>query len=117
MRKVKIEKEDSGVWEVKNDEDKFQLDILGKILGRIGRDDEDAASKNKKTKYLIRNNNILTVVSYRDEAYPTALFSEYGLDSKDEIFKAIIFYDKNGADENIIEDGERVVLYEGDSEN
>lgn len=117
MRKVKIEKEDSGVWEVKNDEDKFQLDILGKILGRIGRDDEDTASKNKKTKYLVRNNNILTVVSYRDEAYPTALFSEYGLDSKDEIFKAIIFYDKNGADENIIEDGERVVLYEGDSEN
>lgn len=117
MRKVKIEKEDSGVWEVKNDEDKFQLNILGKILGRIGRDDEDIASKNKKTKYLIRNNNILTVVSYRDEAYPTALFSEYGLDSKDEIFKAIIFYDKNGADQNIIEDGERVVLYEGDSEN
>ncbi|MGL4786046.1 MAG: aryl-sulfate sulfotransferase, partial [Cetobacterium sp.] len=117
MRKVKIEKEDSGVWEVKNDEDKFQLDILGKILGRIGRDDEDIASKNRKTKYLVRNNNMLTVVSYRDGAYPTALFSEYGLDSKDEIFKAIIFYDKNGADENIIEDGERVVLYEGDSES
>lgn len=118
MRKVKIEKEDSDVWEVKNDEDKFQLDILGKILGRIGRDDEDnTTSKNKKTKYLVRNNNILTVVSYRDETYPTALFSEYGLDSRDEIFKAIIFYDKNGADENIIEDGERVVLYEGDSEN
>lgn len=117
MRKVKIEKKDSGVWEVKNDEDKFQLDILGKILGRIGRDDEDMVSNNKKTKYLVRNNNMLTVVSYRDEAYPSALFSEYGLDSKDEIFKAIIFYDKNGADENIIEDGERVILYEGDSEN
>ncbi|WP_418965742.1 hypothetical protein [Cetobacterium sp.] len=117
MRKVKIAKEDAGVWEVKNDEDKFQLDILGKVLGRIGRDDEDETSKNKKTKYLVRNNNILTVVSYRDGAYPTALFSEYGLDSKDEIFKAIIFYDKNGADENIIEDGERVILYEGDSEN
>ena len=117
MRKVKIVKEDAGIWEVKNDEDKSQLDILGKILGRIGRDDEDGTSKNKKTKYLVRNNNVLTVVSYRDGAYPTALFSEYGLDSKDEIFKAIIFYDKNGADENIIEDGERVILYEGDSEN
>ena len=117
MRKIKIAKEDSGVWEVKNDEDKFQLDILGKILGRIGRDDEEKISKNKKTKYLVRNNNMLTVISYRDEAYPTALFSEYGLDSKDEIFKAIIFYDKAGADENIIEDGERVILYEGDSEN
>lgn len=117
MRKVKIEKEDSGVWEVKNDEDKFQLNILGKILGRIGRDDEDEAMKNKKTKYLVRNNNVLTVVSYKDETYPSALFSEYGLDSKDEIFKAIIFYDKDGTDENIIEDGERVILYEGDSEN
>lgn len=117
MRKVKIEKEDSGIWEVKNDEDKFRLNILGKILGRIGREDGDIASKNRKTKYLVRNNNILTVVSYRDVTYPTALFSEYGLDSKDEIFKAIIFYDKNGADENIIEDGERTILYEGDSEN
>lgn len=117
MRKVKIEKEDSGVWEVKNDEDKFQLNILGKILGRIGRDDEDSAVKNKKTKYLVRNNNVLTVVSYKDEVYPSALFSEYGLDSKDEVFKAIIFYDKDGADENIIDDGERVILYEGDSEN
>lgn len=56
-------------------------------------------------------------MSYRDVTYPTALFSEYGLDSKDEVFKAIIFYDKNGADENIIEDGERTILYEGDSEN
>ncbi|MGL4653335.1 hypothetical protein [Cetobacterium sp.] len=117
MRKVRIEKEDSGVWEVKNDEDKFQLNILGKILGRIGRDDEEKTKKNRKTKYLVRNNNMLTVVSYRDEVYPSALFSEYGLDSKDEVFKAIIFYDKDGVDENIIEDGERVVLYEGDSEN
>lgn len=117
MRRVKIEKEDSGVWEVRNDEDKFQLNILGKILGRIGREDEDKTTKNKKTKYLVRNNNVLTVLSYEDDVYPSALFSEYGLDSKDEVFKAIIFYDKDGADENIIEDGERVVLYEGDSEN
>ncbi|MGL4971471.1 MAG: hypothetical protein ACRC45_07655 [Cetobacterium sp.] len=117
MRKVRIEKEDSGVWEVKNDEDKFKLNILGKILGRIGREDGEESKKNRKTKYLVRNNNILTVVSYRDEVYPSALFSEYGLDSKDEVFKAIIFYDKDGVDENIIEDGERVVLYEGDSEN
>ncbi|MGL5053352.1 MAG: hypothetical protein ACRC5W_07205 [Cetobacterium sp.] len=117
MRKVRVEKQDYGVWEVKNDEDEFQLNILGKILGRIGKEEEDLIAQNKKTKYLVRNNNILTVVSYISGAYPSALFSEYGLDSKDEIFKAIIFYDKDSAKENLIEDGERVILYEGDSEN
>ncbi|MGL4954664.1 MAG: aryl-sulfate sulfotransferase N-terminal domain-containing protein [Cetobacterium sp.] len=117
MRKVKIEKQNLGIWKLKNDEDEFQLNLLGKILGRIGKENEDKNIMNQKSKYLIRNNNILTVTSYREGAYPTALFSEYGLDSKDEIFKAIIFYDKNSPEENLIEDGERVFLYEGDSDN
>lgn len=116
MRKVKIAKQNES-WQVENDEDEFQLNILGKILGRIGRVNEDSISKNRKSKYLVKNNNVLTVISYRDGAYPSALFSEYGLDSKDEIFRAIIFYDKNSSDENLIEDGERIILYKGDDEN
>lgn len=114
MRKVRIEKGEIGDWKIKNDEDTFQLNILGKILGRIGRDTNQLKLKNKKTKYLIRNNNLLTVTSYKAGAYPYALFSEYGLDSKDEVFKAVIYYDKNNASENLVEDGERVNLYEGD---
>lgn len=116
IRRARIEKSEPGIWDIKNDEDKFQLDILGKILGRIGRQDNKENDENKKTKYLVRNNNLLTVISYRDATYPSALFSEYGLDSKDEVFRAVIYYDKDGADENIIQDGERVMLYEGDSE-
>lgn len=116
MRRVRIEKGTFGDWKIKNDEDTFQLSILGKILGRIGRDTNQSKLKNKKTKYLVRNNNLLTVISYKAGPYPYALFSEYGLDSKDVIFKAIIYYDKNSASENIVEDGERVNLYEGDVE-
>lgn len=116
IRKAKIVQQNE-TWEVKNDEDEFQLNILGKILGRIGRIDENSVLENQKSKYLIKNNNILTVVSYRNGPYPSALFSEYGLDSKDEIFRAIIFYDKDSSYENLIEDGERVILYRGDDEN
>ncbi|MGL4987954.1 MAG: aryl-sulfate sulfotransferase N-terminal domain-containing protein [Cetobacterium sp.] len=117
MRKVKIEKQNLGIWKLKNDEDEFQLNLLGKILGRIGKENEDKNTMNQKSKYLVRNNNILTITSFREGAYPTGLFSEYGLDSKNEIFKAIIFYDKSSPEENLIEDGERVFLYEGDSDN
>lgn len=116
MRKVRIEKGTVGDWKIKNDEDTFQLDILGKIMGRIGRDTNQSKLKNKKTKYLIKNNNLLTVISYKSGPYPYALFSEYGLDTKDEVFRAVIYYDKNSASENIIEDGERINLYEGDVE-
>lgn len=116
IRRARIEKIEPGIWDIKNDEDKFQLNLLGKILGRIGREENKDKDENKKTKYLIRNNNLLTVTSYMDGSYPSALFSEYGLDSKEEVFRAVIYYDKDGADENLIQDGERVMLYEGDSE-
>nr|WP_307775518.1 aryl-sulfate sulfotransferase N-terminal domain-containing protein [uncultured Cetobacterium sp.] len=116
MRKVKIAKGKYSDWELKNDEDMFQIDILGKIQDRIGKKDNSEKLKNKKVKYLMRNNNLLTVVSYKDGSYPHALFSEYGLDSKNEIFKAVIYYDKNSPSENLILDGERINLYEGDIE-
>lgn len=116
MRKVKIEKESNNQWKVKNDEDTFQLDIFGKILGRIGRDYVTPKDENKKVKYLVRNNNVLTVISYKDEIYPRAVFSEFGLDSKNIVFKASIYYDKNNLAENKVEDGERIELYEGDGE-
>lgn len=117
MGKVRVEKTTLETLEVQNKEDKFEMDILGKILGRIGRDNVEEKLKNKKTKYLMKTNNILTVVSYRDTQYPYGLFSEYGLDSKEELFQAVIFYDKNSPDENIIDDGERVILYKGEAEN
>lgn len=114
MGRVNVEKTTLETLEVQNKEDKFEMDILGKILGRIGRDNVEEKLKNKKTKYLMKTNNVLTVVSYKDGQYPYALFSEYGLDSKEELFKAVIFYDKNSPKENIIDDGERVILYKGE---
>lgn len=116
IQKVRVEKTTLETLEVRNNEDKFEMDILGKILGRIGRDNIEEKLKNKKTKYLMKTNNILTVVSFKDSQYPYALFSEYGLDSKEEVFKAVIFYDKNSPKENIVDDGERVILYKGEVE-
>lgn len=111
LRKVTIRRSENGNWIVSNDEDSFLMDILGRILGTMGTREPEEPVENKQRQYLMRNNNILTVTGFIDGAHPSALFSEMGLDSKQELFRARIFYDRDRRSDNSIERGERIQLY------
>lgn len=111
-----LERSENGNWVVSNDEDNFIMDITGKILGRMGRTEPVEKPKNKEIQYLVRNNNVLTVVGFIDTPpHPYCLFSELGLDSKRPLFRAKIFYDYYKKEDNNIVKGERLPLYPGNN--
>ncbi|MBC2856147.1 MAG: aryl-sulfate sulfotransferase N-terminal domain-containing protein [Cetobacterium sp.] len=111
FRKVSIKRGEDNNWVVSNDEDNFTVDMFGKILGRIGRVEPITPVKNRRSQYLVRNNNILTITGFQANPYATALYSEVGLDTKDELYRAVLYYDKSSQEENRVDSGERIHLY------
>ena len=109
-----LQRDADGDWLVSNDEDSFIMDILGRIIGRMGKIDKKLPQPNKEVQYLVRNNNVLTVVGFVDKGpNPYCLFSELGLDSKRVLFRAKLFYDKGKKEDNNVVKGERIPLFPG----
>ena len=49
---------------------------------------------------------------FSDKVYPSGVFSEIGKDSGNELFKARLYYDKNGFEDNSILSGKRIELFQ-----
>ena len=57
-------------------------------------------------------NNQLAVYGFSDKlTYPSGVFSELGIDSKPELFKARLYFDRNSFEENNILSGRRIELF------
>ena len=116
MNKAYVGKEEK-VWMVANNKAVFTFDILGKILST--REPEYYAEnenwKNgvlfREIQYLPKMNNQLAVYGFSDKVYPSGVFSELGIDSKQELFKARLYFDKNSFEENNILSGRRIELF------
>ena len=117
MNKAYVGKEEKN-WIVANDEAVFTFDMLGKILS-IREPEYYAENENWKNgvlfreiQYLPKKNNQLAVYGFSDKlAYPSGVFSELGIDSKQELFKARLYFDKNSFEENNILSGRRIELF------
>lgn len=104
-------------WIVANDEAVFTFDIMGKVLST--REPEYYAEnenwKNgvlfREIQYLPKMNNQLAVYGFSDKVYPSGVFSELGIDSKQELFKARLYFDRNSFEENNILSGRRIELF------
>ena len=116
MNKAYVGKE-GDVWMVANDKAVFTFDIMGKILST--REPEYYAEnenwKNgvlfREIQYLPKMNNQLAVYGFSDKVYPSGVFSELGIDSKQELFKARLYFDRNSFEENNILSGRRIKLF------
>ena len=104
-------------WIVANDKAVFTFDILGKILSTRNPEyyAENENWKNgvlfREIQYLPKLNNQLAVYGFSDKVYPSGVFSELGIDSKQELFKARLYFDKNSFEENNILSGRRIELF------
>lgn len=105
-------------WIVANDKSVFTFDILGKVLST--REPKYYAEnenwKNgvlfREVQYLPKMNNQLVVYGFSDKlTYPSGVFSELGIDSKQELFKARLYFDRNSFEENNILSGRRIELF------
>ena len=117
INKAYVGKEDNS-WIVANDKAVFTFDILGKVLST--REPEYYAEnenwKNgvlfREIQYLPKMNNQLAVYGFSDKlTYPSGVFSELGIDSKQELFKARLYFDRNSFEENNILSGRRIELF------
>ena len=117
INKAYVGKEDNS-WIVANDKAVFTFDILGKVLST--REPKYYAEnenwKNgvlfREIQYLPKMNNQLAVYGFSDKlTYPSGVFSELGIDSKQELFKARLYFDRNSFEENNILSGRRIELF------
>ncbi len=116
INKAYVGKEDNQ-WMVANDKAVFTFDILGRVLST--REPKYYAEnenwKNgvlfREIQYLPKMNNQLAVYGFSDKVYPSGVFSELGIDSKQELFKARLYFDKNSFEENNILSGRRIELF------
>lgn len=117
INKAYVGKEDNS-WIVANDKVVFTFDILGKVLST--REPKYYAEnenwKNgvlfREIQYLPKMNNQLAVYGFSDKlTYPSGVFSELGIDSKQELFKARLYFDRNSFEENNILSGRRIELF------
>jgi len=117
INKAYVGKEDNS-WIVANDKAVFTFDILGKVLS-TREPKYYAENKNWKNgvlfreiQYLPKMNNQLAVYGFSDKlTYPSGVFSELGIDSKQELFKARLYFDRNSFEENNILSGRRIELF------
>ena len=66
----------------------------------------------REIQYLPKMNNQLAVYGFIDKlTYPSGVFSELGIDSKQELFKARLYFDRNSFEENNILSGRRIELF------
>ena len=117
INKAYVGKEDNS-WIVANDKAVFTFDILGKVLST--REPKYYAEnenwKNgvlfREIQYLPKMNNQLAVYGFSDKlTSPSGVFSELGIDSKQELFKARLYFDRNSFEENNILSGRRIELF------
>lgn len=104
-------------WIVANDKAVFTFDMFGQILS-TREPKYYAESENwkngvlfREVQYLPKMNNQLIVYGFSDKVYPSGVFSELGIDSKLELFKARLYFDKNSFEENNILSGRRIELF------
>ena len=104
-------------WYVGNDEAIFTFDILGRVLSTKDAEyySEQENWKNgvlfRNAQYLPKTNNQLIVYGFSDKVYPSGVLSELGIDSKQELFKARLYFDKYNFEENNILSGRRIELF------
>jgi hypothetical protein len=117
MGNIILERDKNGNWLGYGENRSFSMNILGKILSvqEIVKNPFEVQKLQdgiilSNTQYLMKMNNYLTVFGYSDKSYPSALFQEIGCDSKEELFRARIYYDKNSFNDNNIMRGERIPL-------
>ena len=116
LQKAHIIKENDE-WHVGNDETIFAFDILGRVLSTkdVEYYSEQENWKNgvlfRNTQYLPKTNNQLIVYGFSDKVYPSGVFSELGIDSKQELYKARLYFDKYNYEENNILSGRRINLF------
>lgn len=118
IKKSLLDRNSNGNWEAYDDELIFEFDMLGKIVNiqDNNRVKLDENWKNgvlfRNNQYLPKKNNILYVYGFSDKVYPSGVFSEIGKDSGKELFKARLYYDKNGFEDNSILSGKRIELFQ-----
>lgn len=108
---------DDGKWLIANDEAVFTFDILGRVVSTKNShhfDDEENWKNGvlfRNVQYLPKTNNQLIVYGFSDKVYPSGVFSELGIDSKQELFKARLYFDKYTYEDNNILSGRRIELF------
>ena len=118
IKKSLLDRNENGNWEAYDDDLIFEFDMLGKIVNiqDNNRVKLDENWKNgvlfRNNQYLPKKNNILYVYGFSDKVYPSGVFSEIGKDSGNELFKARLYYDKNGFEDNSILSGKRIELFQ-----
>ncbi|MCF2624584.1 arylsulfate sulfotransferase N-terminal domain-containing protein [Fusobacterium perfoetens] len=120
MGRVILKKDKNDSWILDNGKTVIKTDSLGKVSG-----DKIEVKEYKELKvdddltkgytvnhiqYLPKKNNLLIVYGFSSTTYSSAVFSEVDRETREEYFKARIYFKKSGIEENNIIFGERTKI-------
>ena len=120
MGKVILRKDQNDGWILDNGKTVIKTDYLGKVSGdkievkeyeelQIDEDLTKGYTVNH-IQYLPKKNNLLIVYGFSNTTYSSAVFSEVNRESREEYFKARIYFKKSKIEENNIIFGERTII-------
>lgn len=120
LGKIIMRKNKNGNWVWDNGKTTLKVDSLGKVSGeKIEVNDyKELKIDNDLTKgytvnhiqTLPKKNNLLIVYGFSNTTYSSAVFSEINAKTREEYFKARIYFNKNTIEENNIIFGERTII-------
>ncbi len=120
MERVILKKDKNDSWILDNGKTVIKTDSLGKVSGdKIEvKEYEELKVDDDLTKgytvnhiqYLPKKNNLLIVYGFSSTTYSSAVFSEVDRETREEYFKARIYFKKSGIEENNIIFGERTKI-------
>ena len=120
MGRVILKKDKNDSWILDNGKTVIKTDSLGKVSGdKIEvKEYEELKVDDDLTKgytvnhiqYLPKKNNLLIVYGFSSTTYSSAVFSEVDRETREEYFKARIYFKKSGIEENNIIFGERTKI-------
>lgn len=120
MGRVILKKDNNDSWILDNGKTVIKTDSLGKVSGdKIEvKEYEELKVDDDLTKgytvnhiqYLPKKNNLLIVYGFSSTTYSSAVFSEVDRETREEYFKARIYFKKSGIEENNIIFGERTKI-------
>ncbi len=120
MGRVILKKDKNDGWILDNGKTTIKTDYLGKVSGdKIEiKEYEELKVDDDLTKgytvnhiqYLPKRNNLLIVYGFSNTTYSSAVFSEVDRETREEFFKARIYFKKSKIEENNIIFGERTKI-------
>lgn len=120
MGKVILKKDKNNNWILDNGKTRIKTDYLGKVSGdkieineyeelKIDDDLRKGYTVNH-IQYLPKRNNLMIVYGFSSSTYSSAVYSEIDKDTREEYFKARIYFKKSKIEENNIIFGERTKI-------